>query len=118
MSSGWETRRNRFGARDWLIVRLGARGTLRVVELDTSHFKGNFPDRCALQGIDAPGARITDLIASDRWSPVLPEVRLHAHSRHFFRAEVLPHAPASHVRLEILPDGGLSRLRLWGTRDG
>jgi allantoicase len=118
MSSGWETRRNRIGARDWLVVKLGARGMLRVVEVDTSHFKGNFPDRCSLHAIDAPEARITDLIASDRWTKVLPETRLHAHTRHFFSDVLLPHAPASHVRLDVFPDGGLSRLRLWGTRDG
>jgi allantoicase len=117
MSSGWETRRNRTGNRDWLILKLGARGRLRVIEIDTSHFKGNFPDRCSLDVLDAPSARITDVIASERWVNVLPESPLRAHARHFFREELRSHALASHVRLNIFPDGGLSRLRLWGTLD-
>lgn len=118
MSSGWETRRNRFGSRDWLLLALGARGTVDVVEVDTGQFKGNFPERCSLEGIDAPGERITTLLASDRWTPLLPEVRLAADTRHFFVREVVPHAPVSHVRFNIFPDGGVSRLRLWGRRDG
>ena len=67
MGGGWETRRKRVArAHDWILVRLGARGTVGAIEVDTNHFKGNFPDRCSLEGIDAPGARITDLIASTR----------------------------------------------------
>ena len=117
MGGGWETRRRRGPGSDWILVQLGARGRVDIVEIDTNHFKGNYPDRCSLEWIDAPGARITDLIASTQWAPLLPESKLSAHSRHFFR-EPLARAPrpASHVRVNIFPDGGLSRLRLWGSR--
>ena len=116
MGSGWETRRRRGPGHDWLIVQLGARGTPRVVEVDTNHFKGNFPERCAIDGIDAQGARPSDLVTSDAWRPLLAETRLAAHSRHFYATELRAKAPITHVRLRIFPDGGVSRLRVWGER--
>ncbi|MEO5821518.1 MAG: allantoicase [Vicinamibacteraceae bacterium] len=119
MGGGWETRRKRAAAHgaahDWILVRLGARGTINTIEIDTNHFKGNYPDRCSLQGIDASGARITDLITSQAWLPLLAEVKLNADERRFFTTDVAAHGPVSHVRLNIHPDGGVSRLRLWGT---
>ncbi|HKU43080.1 MAG TPA: allantoicase [Polyangiales bacterium] len=115
MGGGWETRRSRSPNRDWILVQLGARGKAQVIEVDTNHFKGNYPDRCALEIIDAPGARITELIRSSAWHSIVPESKLHAHTRHFF--EHLPALPATHVRLTIIPDGGVSRLRVWGLRE-
>jgi allantoicase len=118
MGGGWETRRRRGPGHDWILVQLGARGTIQVAEVDTNHFKGNYPDRCSIDVIDAPSARITELIASAAWSPLLPEKKLSAHERHFFGDLVGARGPATHVRLHIFPDGGVSRLRLWGHRDG
>ena len=86
-----------------------------AIEVDTNHFKGNYPDRCSIDGLDFASARITDLIASRAWTPLLPETKLAADDRRFFAGEIAPHAPISHVRLNIFPDGGVSRLRLWGT---
>jgi len=118
MGSGWETRRRRGPGSDWILIRLGARGTPRVLEIDTRHFKGNYPDRCAVEVIDAPGARPTDLIESSAWQPLLAETKLQADTRHFFDRELCATSPATHVRLRIFPDGGVSRLRVWGsTRD-
>jgi len=115
---GWETRRKRAPGHDWIIVRLAARGRPRLIELDTNHFKGNYPDRCAIDAIDAPaGTSITELIASERWTRYLEPVAVSAHERHFFH-ELRSDAPATHVRLCIYPDGGVSRLRVWGQRDG
>lgn len=120
MGGGWETRRARTPGhvKDWVILKLGARGTLRAVELDTAFFKGNYPDRASIDGLDAVGASITELIRSDAWQPLLPESRLAADTRHFFKSELTAHAPVSHVRVNIVPDGGISRVRLWGKRDG
>jgi allantoicase len=120
MGGGWETRRRRGPGHDWILVKLGARGVPSVVEVDTSHFKGNFPDRCALEAIDvgllAPaGARVTDLLASDAWRVLVPPSKLGADARHFFAASG---SAATHVRLNIFPDGGIARLRVWGRRDG
>jgi allantoicase len=117
MGSGWETRRRRGPGHDWIVIRLAARGAPRVIEVDTNHFKGNFPERCAIDGIDAAGARPSDLVASEAWRPLLAETRLRADHRHFFRgAELSAAEPVTHVRLRIFPDGGVSRLRLWGER--
>jgi allantoicase len=118
MGGGWETRRRRGPGHDWILVQLGARGALEVIEVDTNHFKGNYPQRFSLDAIDAPaGVRITDLIASRAWSTVVPETALGPHARHFFGGLAAAAAgTASHLRLNIFPDGGVSRLRAWGRR--
>jgi allantoicase len=120
MGGGWETRRARMPGhvQDWVILKLGARGSLRVVELDTAFFKGNYPDRASIEGLDAPHASITDLIRSQAWQPILAETKLSADTRHFFGSELVTHTPVSHVRVNIVPDGGISRVRLWGKREG
>ncbi len=123
MGGGWETRRRRGPGYDWILVKLGARGAPAVVEVDTRHFKGNFPDRCSLEAIDAPaGARITDLVGSDAWRPLVPEAKLRADARHFFTVAGARSAggadpSVTHVRLNIFPDGGVARLRVWGRPD-
>jgi allantoicase len=118
MGSGWETRRRRGPGHDWIVIQLGARGTPRVVELDTNHFKGNFPERGAIDSIDAAFAPPSELVASDAWRVLLPETRLAADRRHFYATELTSPAPATHLRLRIFPDGGVSRLRVWGERHG
>jgi allantoicase len=115
MGGGWETRRKRAPGYDWMLIKLAQRGRISVLELDTHHFKGNFPDRASVELIDAPDLRITDLIASRAFVPLLGETKLSADRRHFYRGELLPHPPATHLRLNIVPDGGVSRLRAWGT---
>ena len=121
MSGGWETRRRRGPGHDWILIRLGAPGIVDMIEVDTNHFKGNFPDRCAIDAIAAPDARITDLIASPAWAPIVPETKLRAHERHFLATSgsgAGVAGPATHLRLSIFPDGGVSRLRAWGRRHG
>ncbi|MGE0324543.1 MAG: allantoicase [Polyangiaceae bacterium] len=114
MGGGWETKRRRTPGSDWILLQLGEPGKVGLVEVDTNHFKGNYPDRCALWGIYAPGARITDLIVAKAWKLVLPEAKLNASERQFFRKELKAEGPFTHVRLEIFPDGGVSRLRVYG----
>jgi allantoicase len=117
MGGGWETRRRRGPGYDWILVKLGARGQPIVVEVDTRHFKGNFPDRCSLEAIDAPaGTRITDLVGSDAWRELVPEAKLRADARHFFTFTAWS-SSVTHVRLNIYPDGGVARLRVWGRPD-
>jgi allantoicase len=119
MGGGWETRRKRAPGHDWILVRLGAPGSVSAVEVDTNHFKGNYPDRCALRGIAAPGARVTDLVAAGAaWVTIFEETKLEAHDRRFIGGEqLLDRGPFTHVRLDIYPDGGVSRLRVWGRRE-
>jgi allantoicase len=104
MHDGWETKRRRGPGHDWAIVRLGRRGRLQRAEVDTSHFKGNAPGSCILEGCDG------DL--SD-WREILPRTALRPHTRHLFD-ELAADGPFTHVRLNIYPDGGVARLRLFG----
>lgn len=117
MSDGWETRRRRGPGSDWAIVRLGATGTISRLEIDTNHFKGNFPDLCQIEAIHAPGASTEELVASSAWRVLLPKVKLQAHTRHWYEAELADLGPATHVRVHVYPDGGISRLRVYGTLD-
>lgn len=117
MGDGWETRRKRLPGHDHCVVALGRRGTIREIELDTNHFKGNFPESAEVHGVDAPGATVAALHKA-QWIEVLPRAPLRGHTRHLF--EALAHAPEqrfTHVRLTIHPDGGISRMRVRGLPD-
>jgi allantoicase len=114
MGDGWETRRRRGPGYDWAVVRLGTTGLVSRVELDTNYFIGNYPERASLEGCLAPGATL-DTLASARWFELLPETKLRPNFRHIFSNELRPASPLSHVRLNIFPDGGVSRLRIHGT---
>jgi allantoicase len=114
MGDGWETRRRRGPGHDWAVVRLGAPGVITRIEIDTNHFKGNYPDSASVEGCLAPGATLQEL-ASATWHELLPRTKLKAHHRHFFSRELQVRGPVSHVRLNIVPDGGVSRLRIYGT---
>jgi allantoicase len=114
MGGGWETRRKRHPGHDFILIQLATRGVVRLIEVDTNHFRGNYPDRCSLEVIDAASARVTDLLYDRSLVSLLPEQKLSAHTRHFFTPAQT--AAATHVRLNIFPDGGVSRLRLWGER--
>jgi allantoicase len=113
MGQGWETRRSRPPGKDWVIVRLGQAGLLETVEIDTNHFRGNYPDRCALDGIYWPEAPPHALTRSGDWTEIISSTKLRAHEQ-----QLLPVAeagPWTHVRLRIAPDGGVSRMRVFGT---
>lgn len=114
MGDGWETRRRRGPGHDWTIIRLAARGTIRRVEIDTDWYKGNAPGSCMLEWCDAEGATAESLAAaSQRWTALIPETPLEPDARHEFEPPGLA-GPATHVRLNIRPDGGIARLRLFG----
>jgi len=117
MGDGWETRRRREPGHDWCLIALGIPGTIRRIEVDTAHFKGNFPDRCSLQGASVPGLDEAAMPAQSQfWQTLLAESRLAANSVHTFAIE--SSSPVSHVRFDLHPDGGVSRLRLWGVPAG
>jgi allantoicase len=116
MGDGWETRRRREPGNDWAVLELGHPGTIEEVEIDTAHFKGNYPDRVSLQAaLLEESAPISSLAAaSESWKTLLPEQKMRADSQHRFRTELAKSGPVSHVRLNLYPDGGVSRLRLYG----
>ena len=117
MSDGWETKRRRGPGHDWSIIKLGKPGHIRRLEVDTAWFKGNFPESCSLEATHAPPEAatetLTDLAAV--WKSILPRTKLQAHTRHFFENELLDAGVVSHLRFNIFPDGGVSRLRVYGS---
>jgi allantoicase len=116
MGDGWETKRRRGPGYDWIILKLGMPGTIQRIEVDTNHFKGNYPDTCSIEGCTAPDASTDELNGPEtRWSEILPMTKLQAHTRHFFDKELSTIENCTHIRLNIYPDGGVSRLRVWGT---
>lgn len=116
MSDGWETKRRRGPGHDWSIIKLGQPGHIHHIEVDTAHFKGNFPESCSLEACHAEGLTaesLTDI--SVPWNNVLPRTKLQAHTRHYFDQELLDAGLVSHIKFNIFPDGGVSRLRIFGT---
>ncbi|XP_056301582.1 allantoicase [Danio aesculapii] len=137
MGDGWETARRLDRPRvlkedekgilqvpgsEWAIFRLGHPGIISKIELDTNHFKGNFPDSCRIEACsltqDEENSFIHSQWSSDKspmWNILLPPQKMKAHHRHVFSGPSLVHSgPVSHIRMVIAPDGGISRLRIWG----
>ncbi|HVR42030.1 MAG TPA: allantoicase [Thermoanaerobaculia bacterium] len=112
MSDGWETRRRRGPGHDWVVLRLGVEAAVRRIEIDTAHFRGNYPDTASVDGCRAPS---DEALARAEWSEILPRTKLEAHTRHLFLDAIAAAGPFTHVRLNVHPDGGVSRLRVWGT---
>lgn len=116
MGDGWETRRLRVPGHDWLVLRLAARGVVERIVVDTLHNKGNFPESCSLQAADmgAMGDGLDAAVtqAAQFWPDLAPRTPLTADSLH--EIAPLPLGPVTHVRFNIFPDGGISRLRLFG----
>ncbi|XP_026854834.2 allantoicase [Electrophorus electricus] len=137
MADGWETARRldrpkvlkmdkngilRVPGFEWAILRLGHPGLITKIEIDTNHFKGNFPDSCKIEACDLTPEEEKSFISSKwsfdqspRWRMLLHPQKLKPHHRHFYSGDsALQCGPVTHVRLVIVPDGGVSRLRLWG----
>jgi len=113
MGDGWETARRRGPGNDWVILALGRPGVIERVEIDTAHFKGNYPDRASIEVATFADneAAVHD---SGNWQTLLPEAKLSMDQQHFFESELQDTGPVTHVRMSIYPDGGVSRLRLFG----
>lgn len=123
MGDGWETRRRRTPGHDWIIVKLAARGRIERALIDTAHYKGNYPDRCSLAGADlgSLGGELDAMVVNSSmfWEEMLPPQPLQPDHEHDFSAgEIRDVGPVTHVRLNIFPDGGISRLRLFGRAAG
>lgn len=115
MSDGWETKRRRGEGYDWCVIKLGTAGAIKRVEVDTSHFKGNYPESCWIEAVTAAeDADLENII----WQELLPDNKLQAHTRHIFANELKDCGVVTHVRFNIFPDGGVSRLRLYGRMAG
>ena len=107
MSDGWETRRRRGPGHDWNLIRLGAPGTVRRIELDTTHFRGNAPGRVML------AAETSHDDGHGEWHVLLPETPVQPHTRHFFEDRLRVLGDVNRVRLNVYPCGGVARLRVF-----
>jgi allantoicase len=112
MGDGWETSRRRDDSNDWVIVKLAVPAVIGHADLDTSHFKGNAPGRATLRAVDTRAGALDD--PAD-WFELMPSTPLAPDTPHRFRLD--PAAAATHVRMDIFPDGGMARLRLHGRPD-
>ncbi len=117
MGDGWETARRRGPGNDWVIIALGQPGVIERAEIDTAHFKGNYPDRVSLEAalFDSDADASND---SSAWRTLLPESKLKMDQQHYFEEELADVGDVSHVRVSIYPDGGISRVRLFGRVHG
>ena len=117
MGDGWETARRRGPGNDWVIIALGRQGAIARAEIDTAHFKGNYPDRVSLEaGLFDSDDEVSN--SSPEWRTLMRETKLKMDQQHYFDEELEDIGPVSHVRVSIYPDGGLSRVRLFGQVHG
>ncbi|KIQ20372.1 allantoicase [Rhodococcus sp. MEB064] len=112
MGEGWENSRRRGGGNDFAVFALGVAGVPRHVEIDTSYYVGNAPGWASLRTVDARTADVDDPAA---WTEVLARTAVQPDTRHMLLLDDAP--AATHLRLDVYPDGGLSRLRLFGDPD-
>lgn len=116
MGDGWETRRRREPGNDWVILALGHTGKADSVVVDTSFFKGNFPAGVSIQAAYVEELPDSTLAAQSLyWKELLPQQALLADSKHEFLQELNDIGPITHIRMNIFPDGGVARLRLFGS---
>jgi allantoicase len=111
---GWETRRRREPGHDWCIIRLGLAGMVRGIVVDTSHFKGNFPEHCSVEGCEARAPATAQQLQrpATKWFQILPKSPLQGDTQNLFAVEIARRV--THLRLNIYPDGGVARLRVHG----
>ena len=112
MGDGWETKRRRDDGNDWAVIKLGLPGTIRKVILDTAHFKGNYPDQFSLQAAHSTNTDDKNL----SWQTILEKTPLRADYEHLFIRQLLcaEDEQFTHIKVHIYPDGGISRLRIFG----
>jgi allantoicase len=104
---GWESRRKRCAGHDYCVIRI-CPGTIFGVDIDTAHFTGNFAPAASLEACNAEG----DPEESTEWIELLEKTELQGDSHHFLR--IGNRDNWTHLRLNIFPDGGIARLRVFG----
>jgi len=116
MGDGWETRRSRGKNFDWLIIKCATAGKINKIQIDTHHFKGNYPDKCSIQAafIDKKISSRTIVNNSKKWKLLLSKVKLYAHKKHNFKNNLMKSKKINYIKINIFPDGGISRIRVFG----
>ena len=116
MGDGWETRRSRGKNFDWLILKCATQGKISKIQIDTHHFKGNYPDKCSLQAAYVNNKASSNAIinSSKKWKFLLNKVKLQAHKKHNFENKLMKNKKVNYIKINIFPDGGISRIRVFG----
>ena len=116
MGDGWETRRSRGKNFDWLIIKFGKPGLIKKLEIDTHHFKGNYPDTCSIQTANITKKLSNKLIVnnSKNWKYILNKSKLSANKKHTFKKFLIKRNKENYLKINICPDGGISRIRAFG----
>ena len=116
MGDGWETRRIRGKNFDWLILKCATAGKISKIQIDTHHFKGNYPDKCSLQAayLNTKISDKTIVNRSRKWKLLLNKVKLYAHKKHNFQNKLMKNKKVNYIKINIFPDGGISRIRAFG----
>ena len=119
MGDGWETRRRRNKGYDWLILNSINGSQISDIEISTHHFKGNFPSHCSLQAAYIPKIKsIRSIIKkSVKWKFLLNKVKLNANKTHKFKNKLMKNNKINLIKLNIFPDGGISRIKIFGRAD-
>ncbi len=116
MGDGWETRRSRGKNFDWIIIKFGMPGIIKKLEIDTHHFKGNYPDSLTVQSALIPNKVKSKKIlnSSKKWKILLGKTKLKPHKKHSFKSKTSNKNKVNYLRINIFPDGGISRIRAFG----
>ena len=111
MGDGWETRRSRGKNFDWLIIKFGKPGLIKKLEIDTHHFKGNYPDSCSIQTAIINKDLSNNLIVknSKNWKFILNKSKLSAHKKHVFKKFLIKRNKENYLKINIYPDGEIGR---------
>jgi allantoicase len=109
MGEGWENARRRGPGNDWAVYRLAARGEPTMIEVDTSYFIGNAPGKVRISVADEQAGPVSE---EGAWWDVVPQIPVLVDTRHRFLVDT--RRPATHLRLDVYPDGGMTRLRCFG----
>ncbi|CAG9794965.1 unnamed protein product [Diatraea saccharalis] len=134
---GWETRRKRTAGHDWCILKLASKCVIKGLLVDTAYFTGNFAPKYSIQAarlkpedealIPARDTKMgsacgryeldeIERLKSDKWEEIVPVTALrpgYEETRLNFQ-KVLSDEAWTHIRVNIYPDGGIARLRVYG----
>jgi len=115
MGDGWETRRRRGPGYDWLIINSVPGKQIKAIEISTHHFKGNYPSHCTLQAAYVKKGSANQIIKqSNKWKHLLNQAKLSANKTHKFKNQLMKNDKINYIKINIFPDGGISRIKLIG----
>jgi allantoicase len=117
MGDGWETRRRRHKGHDWLILNSINGKAIDKIEISTHHFKGNFPNYCSLQATYLSSKSSKQILnSSNKWKYLLKKTKLLANKTHIFKNSLMKKEKINYIKINIFPDGGISRFRIFGKK--